>query len=174
MIARNGERLAGAGGDEPADPSFMAGMAWAALLAAVLGDTLLDEERAPRSGAPDQRPPQAGGWIPGQAALEARRLAAELREEPPDARSLAASRFVAYALSEIDSGLPGLEPRQAGFTLVTVAVWMAGSEERIAAPLSRRRLLRRSAIDAAVAATGCGFVATVLAELGEALLARSG
>lgn len=162
LIAKNCERLASAGGDQAVDHSFLAGLAWAALLIGVVGDRLLDAEV----------PPPAGAWEPGDGVLEARRVAGELAEDPPDARSVAAARFVRYALSEIESGLGQLDARQAGFTLLALAVWIAGNEERIADPLSRKRwLARRHSIDRDEAIAGCAFAAAVLAEIGESLLA---
>jgi hypothetical protein len=165
LIARNCERLATAGGDVPSDHSFTAGVAWSALLAGVLGDRLLETDD----------PLRARPWEPGEQALEARRQAGELADEVQDPRSLAGTRFAAYALSQLDEGLPQLEPRQAGYTLVTLAVWIAGNEQRIAEPLGRRRLLaRRADIDVDGACGGSALVATVLAEVGEALITRAG
>jgi hypothetical protein len=164
LIARNCERLTTAGGDVPAEHSFTAGLAWAALLTGVVGDKLLD--------AGD--PLRARAWEPGEPATEARRVAARLAEGPPDERSLAGVRFAAYALSEIDEGLPQLEPRQAGYTLVTLAVWMAGNEERITEPLTRRRLLGRRDVDGDEALAGAALVAALLATIGESLITRAG
>jgi hypothetical protein len=163
LIARNCERLTTAGGDVTADHSYTAGVAWSALLACVVGDRLLDAED----------PLRARPWEPSEQALEARRLARELAGEAQDPRSLAATRFAAYALSQLDEGLPQLESRQAGYTMVTLAVWIAGNEARIAEPLGRRRLLR-SAIDVEEACGGCALAATVLAEIGESLITRGG
>ncbi|HWF55366.1 MAG TPA: hypothetical protein VG223_12085 [Solirubrobacteraceae bacterium] len=163
LIAKNGERLASAAGDQPLDHSFLCGLAWAALLVAVVGDTLLGIEE----------PTRARAWEPTPAALEAQRTARELAIDPPDARSLAAARFVTYAVSEISGGLEQLDARQAGFALLMLAVWIAGNAERITEPLSRRRWLpRRHAIDPEEASAGCAFTATVLADIGESLVSR--
>jgi hypothetical protein len=156
--------LATAGGDVPAEHSFTAGLAWAALLTGVVGDKLLDADD----------PLRARPWEPGNPALEARRVAAGLADGPPDERSLAGSRFAAYALSEIDEGLPQLEPGQAGYALVTLAVWVAGNEQRITDPLTRRRLLGRREVDDQGALAGAALVAVLLATIGESLITRAG
>ncbi len=157
LVVRNSERLASAGGELTPDPSFTGALAWSALLCAVLGDRLLDAERRPV-----QRP-----WEPSEQAREARRHAGDTGGAVQEAHTLAGRRFAAYARSELQSGLTGLDAPQAGFALLAVGDWIAANEARIAEPLCHRRgLLRRVVSDVGRAQDGCGMAAWLLAEIG--------
>jgi hypothetical protein len=165
LVVRNSERLSSAAGEQEPDPSFTGGMAWAALLAAVLGDRLLEAGHRAR-----ERP-----WEPDARALEARRAVGGLLDETDSGHGLAARRFVTYARSELLSGLTGLDRGPAGFALVITAAWIAGNEERIAAPLCHRRgFMRRVVSDVEQARAGCGLAAAVLAGIGEPVIAEAG
>jgi hypothetical protein len=169
MLVRNCERIpvlaaTGAGAGEPdratagASPSFTAALAWAALLAAVVGDRVLVAEA----------PAAPGRWEPGEIALESRRIGREL------AASADASPFVADALDELTAGLPSLDPWPAGWALLVLGVWIGANAERISAPLTRRRLLaRRLVTDPDEARAGCHLAAALMARIGEVLIARS-
>ena len=158
-----------------ASPSYTAALAWAGLLAAVVGDRLLDRDApAARPAArptarPGDRPTaRPGGWVPGDVARESRLIGREL------AASADASPFIADALDELTENLPGLDPGQAGWALLVIGVWIGANADRIAAPLVRRRLLARRLIsNPDEAREGIRLGAALMARIGEVLIARS-
>jgi hypothetical protein len=140
-----------------ASPSLTGALAWSALLAAVVGDRLLDCER-----------PVASDWAPGELALTARPIGRKLA-----GRTDAAS-FVADLLDELDRELPQLEPGPAGWALLVTGVWIGANDERLVTPLVRRRLLARRVVkDADQARAGCDLAASLLCGVGEVLIARA-
>lgn len=157
LLMRNCERLGTAGGELAPDPSFTGALAWSGLLCAVLGDRRLDAELRPL-----RRP-----WQPSEPARDLRRRAGEVVGAAEDPRELAGRRFAAYARTELESGLGGLDAGQAGFALIATGAWIAGNEARIAEPLCERRgLARRVVKDAERAIAGCGLAASLLVQIG--------
>ncbi len=171
MLVRNSERIPAlrpvgvSGAPEPTDvtgtggsPSLTGAMAWCSLLAAVVGDRILDLER----------PAGPAAWEPGEVARAARAIGREL------AGRTDASPFVADALDELDESLPQLDPRPAGWALLLVGVWIAANGERLVAPLTRRRMLARRVVsDPERARAGCDLAASLMARIGEVLIARA-
>lgn len=140
-----------------ASPSLTGALAWSALLAAVVGDRLLDSER-----------PVASDWAPGELALAARPIGRRL------AGRVNAASFVADLLDELDRELPQLEPGPAGWALLVTGVWIGANDERLVTPLVRRRLLARRVVkDADQARAGCDLAASLLCGVGEVLIARA-
>lgn len=170
LLARNSASLEPTIEGQPAGESFSNGLVWAALVAAVAGDTLVP---AVDDADPASTPPH---WTPGPKTPEARTVAQRLVADLVDPLASPASRerFAHDARTQLDASLAGLDQAAAGWTLLTFGAWIASTRVVSASLTARRGIARSRATNRTKAVVGCSFAGALLAQIGLALVPNAG